>query len=116
VNAHTLHRSLRELSRLAGVRAVLATTEHDGLPAASVASVDIDAEALAAFAMALFRRVRLANEAAGYGATRTLVLDASGGRLFVSAGPSLAIVVLTDRDAGAGLVRVAMQRAAGAVT
>jgi predicted regulator of Ras-like GTPase activity (Roadblock/LC7/MglB family) len=106
-------RPLAELSRLPGVRAVLATTEHDGLPAGAVASVDIDAEALAAFAMALFRRVRLANEAAGYGATRTLVLDAVGGRLFVSVGPNFAIVVLTSREAAAGLVRVAMQRAAG---
>ena len=54
------------------------------MAAATVAAVDVDADALAAFATALFDRTRLANAAAGYGDTRHLSLDAEHGRLFVA--------------------------------
>jgi predicted regulator of Ras-like GTPase activity (Roadblock/LC7/MglB family) len=110
-----LRATLGELARLPGVRAALVTTEREGLPIDSVTSVGVDADALAAFAMALFRRARLANAAAGHGDTRQLALDAAGGRVFVGARGELVMVVLADRDAGAGLIRMAMQRAARAV-
>jgi predicted regulator of Ras-like GTPase activity (Roadblock/LC7/MglB family) len=107
----TLMKTLGELAAIPGVRAALAATQSDGLPAASVASVGVDADALAAFATALFQRTRRANEAAGYGETRHLALDAQNGRVFVSSTGELALVLLADRDAGAGLLRVALQRA-----
>jgi predicted regulator of Ras-like GTPase activity (Roadblock/LC7/MglB family) len=72
-------------------------------------------DTLAAFAAALFQRTCRTNVAAGYGDTQQLVLDASGGRLFVAAHGDLALVVLADREAGAGLIRVALQRAVRAV-
>jgi predicted regulator of Ras-like GTPase activity (Roadblock/LC7/MglB family) len=103
--------ALGTLAALPGVRAAVAATRSDGLPAATVAAVGVDADALAAFATALFQRTRRANEAAGYGETSHLALDAERGRLFISASGDLAIVLLADRDAGAGLLRVAMQRA-----
>jgi predicted regulator of Ras-like GTPase activity (Roadblock/LC7/MglB family) len=103
------------MARLPGVRAAVAATVRDGLAAASVAAVDVDVDALAAFATALFQRTRLANDAAGYGATRQLVLDAGQGRVFIAAGADLAIVVLAEREAGAGLIRVTLQQAARAV-
>ena len=96
------------------LRAALANDNvagHDGLAAAAVAAFDVDVDALAAFATALFNRTRLANIAAGYGETHQLVLDAANGRLIVAARGELALVVLADRDAGAGLIRVALQRA-----
>lgn len=99
------------LARVPGVRAAVAATLSDGLAAAAVASVEVDADTLAAFAAALFQRTRRANVAAGYGDTHQLVLDATGGRLFVAARGDLALVVLAERDAGAGLIRVALQRA-----
>lgn len=104
--------TLGTLARVPGVRAALVTTEREALPIASVTAFDTDADALAAFAMALFRRARLANLAAGHGETLQLVLDAAGGRLFVTARGELALVVLADRDTGAGLIRMAMHRAA----
>ena len=107
----TLQATLGELAALPGVRAALAATESDGLPVASVAAVDVDADALAAFATALFHRTRLANAAAGYGETRHLSLDAEHGRLFVAMTGDIALVLLADPDAGAGLLRVALQRA-----
>ena len=110
-----LHETLGTLARAPGVRAALVAGERDGLAAAAVAAVDVDTDALAAFAMALFRRARLANAAAGYGATHRIVLDAEAGRLFVASSGELSLVVLADRDAGAGMIRVAMQRAAGEI-
>lgn len=106
-----LQKTLGTLAALPGVRAALAATTSDGVPAAAVAAVDVDADALAAFATALFQRTRRANEAAGYGDTLTLALDAQHGRVFVAASGDLALVLLADRDSGAGLLRVAMQSA-----
>lgn len=110
-----LHETLGTLAALPGVRAALAATERDGLPIASVAAVDVDADALAAFATALLQRTRRANVAAGYGETRHLVLDAARGRLFVARDGDMAMVVLAEPDAAAGLLRVALQRALKAV-
>jgi predicted regulator of Ras-like GTPase activity (Roadblock/LC7/MglB family) len=106
-----LRDTLGVLARVPGVRAALVTTEAEALPIESVVSFAVDPDALAAFAMALFRRARLANLAAGHGDTPQLVLDAVAGRLFITARDDLALVVLADREAGAGLVRLAMQRA-----
>ena len=110
-----LQQTLGSLAALPGVRAALAATESDGLPVASVTAFDVDADALAAFATALFQRTRMANVSAGYGETRHLVLDAERGRLFVALDGDLAIVVLAEPDAAAGLLRVALQRALKAV-
>ena len=103
--------ALGTLAAIPGVRAAVAATPHDGLPAATVASIGVDADALAAFATALFQRTRRANAAAGYGETTHLALDAEHGRLFISATPDLALVLLADRGAGAGVIRMALRRA-----
>ena len=51
----------------------------------------------------------------GGGETRHLALDAEFGRLFVTTSGEVALIVLADPDAAAGLLRVAMQRAMKAV-
>src|SRR5688500_3867707 len=106
-----LQETLGALAAMPGVRAALAATTSDGLPAATVAAFDVDADALAACATAVLSRTRRANAAAGYGETRHLSLDAEHGRLFVATEGELALVVLAERDVAAGLVRVALQRA-----
>ena len=105
--------ALDTLAAVPGVRAAVAATQSDGLPAATVAAIGVDGDALAAFATALFQRTRRANRAAGYGETRHLALDAENVRLFVAAAGDLVLVILAERDAGAGLLRVALQRALG---
>jgi predicted regulator of Ras-like GTPase activity (Roadblock/LC7/MglB family) len=107
--------ALGVLARLRGVRSALLATEDDGLPVAAVSAVGVDEDALAAFAMALLRRARLANRAAGYGETHFLALDAERGRLCVAAGRHVAVVVLGEPNASTGMLRVAMQRALGAL-
>ena len=106
-----LRDTLGTLALLPGVRAAVAATRSDGMPAATIAAVDVDADALAAFATALFDRTTLANEAAGYGDTRHLSLDAEHGRVFVATAGDIALIVLAEPDAAAGLLRVSMQRA-----
>jgi predicted regulator of Ras-like GTPase activity (Roadblock/LC7/MglB family) len=107
----TLQHTLGALAALPGVRAAVAATGSDGLPIATVAVVDVDADALAAFATALFHRTRQSNASAGYGATLHLSLDAEHGRLFVAMEGDLALVLLAEREAAAGLLRVSLQRA-----
>jgi predicted regulator of Ras-like GTPase activity (Roadblock/LC7/MglB family) len=107
----TLQKTLGALAALPGVRGAIAASGSDGLPIATVAAVDVDADALAAFATALFSRTRQSNTSAGYGATLHLSLDAEHGRLFVAMDGDLALVVLAERDAAAGLLRVSLQRA-----
>lgn len=112
----TMQQALNELARLPGVRAAVLATEDDGLSAAAVAAFDVDSDALAAFATSLLRRTRLATGAAGYGSAEFLTLDATGGRVLIAAGVGTAVVVLADRDGSAGLARVAMRGALGAMT
>jgi predicted regulator of Ras-like GTPase activity (Roadblock/LC7/MglB family) len=103
---------VKEIARIRGVRAALLTSESDGLPAVAVSVVGVDEEALAAFAMALLHRSRLANEAAGYGDTRFVALDAEQGRLFVAShAGDVALVVIAGSAANAGMIRMSMQRA-----
>ena len=106
-----LRETLGSLAALPGVRAAVAATGTDGLPVATVAAVDVDSDALAAFATALFHRTRQANVSAGYGTTHHLALDAEHGRVFVAMDGDLALVLLAERDAAAGLLRVSLQRA-----
>jgi predicted regulator of Ras-like GTPase activity (Roadblock/LC7/MglB family) len=107
-----LTETLTGLARMRGVRAAMLATESDGLAAASVIPAgDVADDALAAFATAVLRRCRMANAAAGYGATRFLVLDAERGRLLVAARGDMALVVLGAPHASTGLLRVAMQSA-----
>jgi len=102
-------RALSPLAAMPGVRAALLAAAHDGLTVDSVATFDVDTDALAAFATALLRRTQTANRAAGFGATALLALDAAHGRVLVASCGELALVVLADRDAGTGMIRVAMR-------
>ena len=105
--------ALDTLAAIPGVRAAVAATQSDGLPAATVAAIGVDGDASAGTARSQRPPARRANRAAGYGETRHLALDAENGRLFVAAAGDLVLVILAERDAGAGLLRVALQRALG---
>lgn len=103
------HEGLSRLARIRGVRAAILTTIQDALPVESVAHVDVDVEALAAFATSLVRRARQATEMARLGAVQLLSLEAAGGRVFVARSGDLLMIALTARDAHSGLVRVTLQ-------
>jgi len=102
---------LAALSRLRGVRGVLLTSLDDALPIEASAHVDIDVEALAAFATTLYRRAHQAAEAAQAGEVRVVSLEAETTRLAAAARGRLLLVVVAERETNPGLLRVSLQRA-----
>ena len=102
--------ALSNVSRVRGVRAAILTSLQDALPIESVAHVDVDVEALAAFATSLMRRAKQAAETSRLGSVHFVSLDASLGRVFTARRDDLLVVALAERDAHAGLVRVTLQR------
>jgi predicted regulator of Ras-like GTPase activity (Roadblock/LC7/MglB family) len=109
---------LEPLARTAGVRAALLAAEDDGVPVHAVAHDDVDAETLAALGCRLYRSARLAGHRAGFGASRMMHIEAESGQVCVtSAGnnSALVLIVLAERDANVGAVRIALDRAAAAV-
>lgn len=111
MTARALTPSLAALARLRGVRGLVVTSIHDALPIESSAHVDIDVDALAAFATALYRRAAQSAECSESGAVRLVSLDAAGGRLMAAARGELLIVVLSEREANPGLLRMSLQHA-----
>ncbi len=108
--------ALTRVTRVRGVRCALLTSLGDALPIAASAHVDVDIDALSAFATAIFRHSCQAGEASGYGACHRFVLDASGGRLAAAGRADLLVVVLAERDTHPGLLRVSLQRALEEIT
>lgn len=111
MSARTVAPGLDALSRLRGVRGVVLTSLGDALPIESRAHVGVDVDALAAFGTALFRRARAVAECAEVGGVRIVSIDATHGRVAATAQGELLIVVLADREAHPGLLRVSLQRA-----
>jgi predicted regulator of Ras-like GTPase activity (Roadblock/LC7/MglB family) len=99
------------LARLRGVRGVLLTSLDDAIPIEASAHVDVDVDALAAFATALYRRAHQVAESSSAGAVRLVSLEAASGRLSAAARGELLLVVLAERETNSGLLRVTLQRA-----
>jgi predicted regulator of Ras-like GTPase activity (Roadblock/LC7/MglB family) len=70
----------------------------------------VKGEIVAALAASLYRRSRLAGEAAGLGDTGFLQLDAEDGRLCAAGYGELVIVAVAESRANAGLIRAEMLR------
>lgn len=100
------------LTRISGVRGAVIVDAEAGVPVASDVAAGVGETALAALAGSLFRRAADAAWATGQGRLQALQLDAAAGHLVVVGAGPLLIVVLTDRSAQLGLVRVQAARAA----
>ena len=103
------------LARERGVRAVVLASERDGLLVEGVAHVDVRTDVLAAFGSAVYRRTRQAGLSLGLGEARLVTVAGSDGRLWAVGRGDLVLVVIAGRDVSAGRLRMAMQRAAGAL-
>ena len=104
------------LVRHRGVVAALVALESDGIAIAAQSQVGVECDALAALGASLHRRARMANLAAGFGTTRLVRLDAAHGQLFVAGRDDLVLIVLAEGGANVGLLRVAIQRGAEALS
>jgi predicted regulator of Ras-like GTPase activity (Roadblock/LC7/MglB family) len=108
----TFSRLLDGFSRQRGVRASLVVSAVDGITIESNLQIGEDGSRVAALAASLYRKARKSANAAGLGSTGFLQLEAENGRLCMLGGEDVILVVVTQREANVGLVRVEMLRAA----
>ncbi len=103
---------LSVLTRQKGVRASLAVSADDGIAIDSNLLIGQDGSRVAALAALLYRKARRASLAAGLGNTGFMQLEAESGRLCMLGGDEVVLVVVADRDANVGLIRMELLRAA----
>ncbi len=103
---------LDALTRHRGVRAGLVVSAGDGITIDSNLQIGQDGNRVAALAASLYRKARKSAQAAGFGATGFMQLEAESGRLCLIGGDEIVLVVVADRSANVGLIRVEMLRAA----
>lgn len=100
------------LTRQKGVRASLAVSAVDGIAIDSNLLIGQDGSRVAALAALLYRKARKASLAAGLGVTGFMWLEAESGRLCMLGDDEVVLVVVAERDANVGLIRVELLRAA----
>lgn len=103
---------LDALTRQRGVRASLVVSAVDGIAIDSNLQIGQDGSRVAALAASLYRKARKSAMAAGLGATGFMQLEAESGRLCLIGGDEVVLVVVAEREANVGLIRVEMLRAA----
>ena len=103
---------LETLTRLKGVTACLVVASEDGIAVDSTLQFGQDGNRVSALAASLYRKAGQSAAAAGLGTTGFMQLEADEGRLCILGGADLVLVVVADRDANVGLIRVEMRKAA----
>ena len=104
--------ALDRLSHVNGVRGALIVEAEAGVPVLSELAEGVDGEAVAALASSLFRRTHKAADAAEFGRLRTLQLEADAGHVIVASGGDMLVVVVAEKNAQLGQVRLEAHRAA----
>lgn len=107
--------SVERLSRVSGVRGALIVEAEAGVPVVAELAEGVNGTAVAALAASLYRRTASATGSTGFGALRTMQLDAEGGHVIVVGAGELIVVVITETAAQLGMVRLEAHRAAGAL-
>ncbi len=104
------------LSRVAGVRGAMIVEADAAVPVVAELSEGVNGTAVAALAASLFRRTAQASQSANFGELATLQLEAEEGHVVVVGAGELILVVIAERSAQLGLVRLEAHRAAGSLT
>jgi predicted regulator of Ras-like GTPase activity (Roadblock/LC7/MglB family) len=107
--------ALERLSHVPGVRGALIVERDAGVPVIAELAEGVDGKALAALAASLFKRTTKAADTAAFGQLRTLQLEAHAGHVVVANGGELLIIVVAEKDAQLGMVRLEAHRAAEAL-
>jgi predicted regulator of Ras-like GTPase activity (Roadblock/LC7/MglB family) len=107
--------ALERLSHVPGVLGALIVESEAGVPVTTELAEGVDGKALAALAASLFQRTTKAADTAAFGRLRTLQLEAQGGHVVVANGGELLVVVVAEKDAQLGMVRLEAHRAAEAL-
>jgi len=106
---------LDALTRQRGVRGSLVVSAMDGITIDSNLQFGQDGDRVAALAASLYRKARKSAAAAGLGATGFMQMEAETGRICAIGGDEILLVVVAERTANVGLIRVEMLRAAEAL-
>ena len=107
--------ALERLSRVSGVRGALIVETDAGVPILAELAEGVEGGAVAALASSLFRRTNSAAQAATFGSLRTMQLEAENGHVVVANGGDLLVVVVAEKGAQLGMVRLEAHRAAEAL-
>jgi predicted regulator of Ras-like GTPase activity (Roadblock/LC7/MglB family) len=102
---------LDALTKQRGVRASLVVGMDDGMTIDSNIQIGQETTKVAALAASLYRKAKRSASAAGLGGTGFMQLEAEDGRICIIGGVDVVLVVVADRDANVGLIRVEMLRA-----
>jgi predicted regulator of Ras-like GTPase activity (Roadblock/LC7/MglB family) len=116
VNDQAVARTLELLTHVPGVRGAMIADAETGVPVVAELAAGVEERALAAMASALYKRTADAIRTAEFGRLRVAQLEAADGHVLIAGAGTLLVVVLTERDAQLGLVRVQAKRAAREVT
>jgi predicted regulator of Ras-like GTPase activity (Roadblock/LC7/MglB family) len=103
------------LSRVSGVRGAMVVETEAGVPVVAELREGVEGAAVAALASSLFRRTDQAARTAEFGRVGTLQLEAEAGHVIVANAGDLLVVVIAERGAQLGLVRLEAHQAAEAL-
>ena len=106
---------LDRLSRVSGVLGALIVETDAGVPIKAELTEGVEGGAVAALAASLYRRASRAAENAELGGLATVQLEGEAGHVIVAEAGELLVVVVADRAAQLGLVRLEAHRAAEAL-
>ncbi|MGQ0814677.1 MAG: roadblock/LC7 domain-containing protein [Gemmatimonadota bacterium] len=104
--------AVERLSRVPGVRGALIVETDAGVPVLAELAEGVQGDVVAALASSLFRRTNSAAQTANFGNLRTLQLEAEVGHVVVANGGDLLVVVVAEKNAQLGQVRLEAHRAA----
>jgi hypothetical protein len=104
------------LSRVAGVRGALVVEAATAVPVAAELRDDVNGTALAALAAALYLRTAEASASAQLGSIDSVQLDADEGHVIMVGAGELILIVISERSAQLGMVRLEARRVAAALT
>lgn len=113
--SEVLAQSVDRLSRVSGVLGAMIVDAEAGVPVVAEMTAGVESGPVAALASSLFRRTANAASTAGFGGVRTMQLEADHGHVIVAGAGELLVVVVVERNAQLGLVRLEASRSAEAL-
>lgn len=108
--------AVERLSRVAGVRGALIVEAETAVPIVAELSEGVNGTAVAALAAALYARTAEASASARLGAVGTVQLEADGGHVIIIGAGEVVLVIISERSAQLGMVRLEARRVAAGLS
>jgi predicted regulator of Ras-like GTPase activity (Roadblock/LC7/MglB family) len=114
IDAYT--HAVERLSRVTGVLGALIVEAQTAVPVVAELREGVNGTAVAALAASLYQRTSAASESAEYGAVDTVQLEADDGHVIMVGAGEVILVIISERTAQLGMVRLEARRAAASLT